>query len=117
MSNESGLSPYAAGSFTDTGTGAVDGPPASVTVESPPEHLSEPTGAFPNPPPSVTTYAWPGVDPATEPSAPTKEDAVTPTAPEPKPEAKAITEADNKAVTAADVKAPTGAKSAKKRAH
>jgi len=68
--NNSGLSPY-----TDSGTGAypgppaevtygtehdpeptglVDGPPVSVTVQSAPEHLSEPTGIQPGPPASVT---------------------------------------------------------------
>lgn len=75
MANESALSPYTAGQvYTDTGTGAVPGPPAEVTygaehdpkptgahpgppevvtVESPPEHLSKPTGAFPGPPAEV----------------------------------------------------------------
>lgn len=50
--NTSGLNPY-----IDAGTGAHPGPPASVTVESPPDHLSGPTGASPNPPESVTYYA------------------------------------------------------------
>jgi len=84
--NESGLNPGAVGgAYTDTGTGAypgpptevvygtehdpnptglVEGPPASVTVESPPEHLSKPTGASPGPPASVTTRQHPAKKPA-----------------------------------------------------
>ena len=76
MSEDKGLNPYGAGSpYTDSGTGAyegppsevtygaehdpnptglVDGPPESVTIESPPEHLSEPSGAQSGPPASVT---------------------------------------------------------------
>jgi len=73
--NESGLNPYGVSPYTDTGTGAYEGPPAEVTygtehdpnptgahpgpplevtVESPPEHLSEPTGAHDGPSASVT---------------------------------------------------------------
>ena len=83
MSNTSGLSPWGS-PIIDTGTGAYegppetvtygaehdpkptglgDGPPESVTVESPPEHLSEPTNAHPGPPESVSAYGWPATAP------------------------------------------------------
>lgn len=93
MSNESGLNPY-----IDSGTGAVDGPPPSVTVESPPEHLSEPTGAFPNPPASVTFYADETYRPAEAPEAKAVEEGEVDT--------KVVTEAENKAVAAPEIKDP-----------
>jgi hypothetical protein len=89
MSKDSGVNPYSTGEvYTDTGTGAYEGPPAevtygaehdpeptgahpgppvSVTVESPPEHLSKPTGAVPGPPASVTYTQHPAVAPEDKP--------------------------------------------------
>ena len=65
MPNSSGVSPYDAGAnpvpYTDTGTGAYDGPPTEVTIESL-EHEEGPTGAVPGPPKSVTTRSFPAKD-------------------------------------------------------
>ena len=65
MPNSSGVSPYDAGAneapYTDTGTGAYDGPPAEVTIKAL-EHEEGPTGAVPGPPKSVTTRSFPAKD-------------------------------------------------------
>ena len=122
--NRSGLSPWG-DPYTDTGTGAfdgppaevthtadasneptgaVDGPPASVTTESPPEHLAKPTGTHPGPPASVTAYQWPASSPdeavqeAPVQDAPVAAGRLTVT--DKIADTKAVQDAENKAVTA-----------------